>query len=30
MPDLRIDGEIGWGNPIGIYDIKSLPLAFTP
>ncbi len=29
MRDLRLDGEIGWGSPIGIYDIASLPLAFT-
>jgi cytochrome P450 len=29
MKDLRLDGDIEWGNPIGIYDIKSLPLAFT-
>ncbi len=29
MRDMRIDGEIEWGSPFGIYDIKSLPLAFT-
>lgn len=28
MRDMRIDGEIEWGSPFGIYDIKSLPLAF--
>lgn len=29
MRDMRIDDEIEWGSPFGIYDIKSLPLAFT-
>ena len=29
MREMRIDGDIEWGSPIGIYDIKSLPLAFT-
>jgi cytochrome P450 len=30
MPGLHLDGDVEWGNPIGIYDIVSLPLAFTP
>jgi len=30
MPQLRLHGEIVWGKPIGIYDIQSLPLGFTP
>lgn len=30
MRDMCVDGEIEWGSPFGIYDIKSLPLAFTP
>ena len=29
MQDLRFDGDVDWGSPIGIYDIVSLPLAFT-
>lgn len=29
MRDLRIDGDIEWGNPLGIYNIRSLPIAFT-
>ena len=29
MRDLRLDGEVEWGNPIGIYDIASLPVAFS-
>jgi len=29
MPGLRLDGDVEWGSPIGIYDIVSLPLAFT-
>lgn len=30
MQGLRFDGDIEWGTPLGIYDIVSLPLAFTP
>jgi cytochrome P450 len=30
MAGLRFDGDVEWGSPIGIYDIVSLPLAFTP
>ncbi len=29
MPGLRLDGDVEWGSPIGIYDIVSLPLAFA-
>jgi cytochrome P450 len=29
MGDLRLDGDVEWGSPIGIYDIVSLPIAFT-
>jgi len=29
MQGLRFDGDIEWGTPLGIYDIVSLPLAFT-
>jgi cytochrome P450 len=29
MQDLRFDGEVEWGSPIGIYDVVSLPLKFT-
>jgi cytochrome P450 len=30
MADLRLDGDVEWGSPIGIYNIERLPLAFTP
>ena len=30
MQGLRLDGDIQWGSPLGIYDIVSLPLAFSP
>ena len=29
MRGLRLDGDIEWGSPIGIYDIVSLPLTFS-
>ena len=29
MQGLRLGGEIGWGSPLGIYDIVSLPLTFS-
>jgi cytochrome P450 len=29
MCELRFGGDVEWGSPIGIYDIVSLPLAFT-
>lgn len=29
MADLRLDGDVEWGSPIGIYNIERLPLAFT-
>ena len=29
MQGLHLDGEIEWGSPLGIYDIVSLPLAFS-
>jgi cytochrome P450 len=28
MRNMRLSGDIDWGNPVGIYDIKALPLAF--